>query len=370
MKNMRLQAFELEKINISNYVDKKWLNDDLKNFHLFSANISAFFNEAYNEQQHKEFYKELLSYRVLQGIDTHFYTMLDQVYDFQKEELDTASPSIFVSFHIGSYRAILALLIKKNLDIVLLMDPRAYALQSKDVLNQYENIKNLFQSSSNIVILPADKKDLALDILIKTRQGYSVLAFVDGNNGFGGSFKQDHSLKVDFMGKDIMVKQGLAKLSHSLSLNIVPIISHYDDMRQKWEFHAPIVPSKGNKMEDYTQETMQNLYKILEAEVKRNPMQWDGWLYIHKFLADKIETEKCEESYDAEKSYKINDSVGFFCLEDTYFLINRSNYKVFEIPQSVYSVLKTSAQKNNLSNDEIEKYDLHALYREQILLAV
>lgn len=370
MKNMRLQTFEQEKINISNYVDKKWLTDDLKNFHLFSANISAFLNEAYHEQQHKDLYKELLSYRVLQGIDTHFYTMLDQVYDFQKEELDTASPSIFVSFHIGSYRAILALLIKKNLDIVLLMDPRAYALQSKDVLNQYENIKNLFQSSSHIVILPADKKDLALDILMKTRQGYSVLAFVDGNNGFGGSFKQDHSLKVDFMGKDIMVKQGLAKLSHALSLNIVPIISHYDDMRQKWEFHAPIVPSKGNKMEEYTQETMQNLYKILEAEVKRNPMQWDGWLYIHKFLADKRETEKCEETYDAEKSYKISNTVGFFCLEDHYFLINRSNYKIFEIPQPVYSVLKTSLKENHLDNDDISKYDLYPLYREQILLAV
>jgi hypothetical protein len=141
-------------------------------------------------------------------------------------------------------------------------------------------------------------------------------------------------------------------------------------MKQKWEFHAPIVPSKENKMEDYTQETMQNLYKILEAEVRRNPMQWDGWLYIHKFLADKIETEKCEENYDDEKSYKINNSVGFFCLEDTYFLINRSNYKVFEIPKPVYFVLKTSTHTTHLSNYEIEKYDLHALYREQILLAV
>jgi lauroyl/myristoyl acyltransferase len=370
MKNMRLQAFEQQKINISNYVDKKWITDDLKNFHLFSANISSFFNEVYDEQRHKELYKEMMSYRVLQGIDTHFYTMLDQVYDFQKEELDTTSPSIFVSFHIGSYRAILALLIKKNLDIVLLMDPKAYAFQNKDVLKQYENIKNLFQSSSNIVILPADKKDLALDILIKTRQGYSVLAFVDGNNGFGGSFKQDHSLKVDFMGKDIMVKQGLAKLSHTLSLNIVPIISHYDDLRQKWEFHSPIIPSKSNKAEDYAQETMQNLYKILEDEVRKNPMQWDGWLYIHKFLADKIEIEKREESYDAEKSYKISDKVGFFCLEDHYFLINKSNYKIFEIPQPVYSVLKTSLQENRLDNDDISKYDLYPLYREQILLAV
>lgn len=370
MKNMRLQAFEKEKINISNYVENKWLTDDLKNFHLFSANISTFFNEAYDEQKHKDYYKELLSYRVLQGIDTHFYTMLDQVDDFYKEDLETTSPSIFVSFHIGSYRAILALLIKKNLDIVLLMDPRAYALQNKDVLNQYENIKKLFQSSSNIVILPADKKDLALDIFMKTRQGYSVLAFVDGNNGFGGSFKQDHSLKVNFMGKDIMVKQGLAKLSHALSLKIVPIISHYDNMKQKWAFHVPVVPSKENKMEDYAQNTMQSLYKILEEEVRKNPMQWDGWLYIHKFLADKTETKRCEDLYDAEKSYKINDSVGFFSLEDSYFLINRSNYKVFEIPKPVYFVLKTSTQKNYLSNDEMEKYDLYALYREQILLAV
>lgn len=370
MKNMRLQAFEQEKIKISNYVEKKWLTDDLKNFHLFSANISTFFKVAYDEKQHKEYYKELLNYRVLQGIDTHFYTMLDQVGDFQKNKINTTSPSIFVSFHIGSYRAILALLIKKNLDIVLLMDPHAYALQSKDVMNQYENIKKLFQSSSNIVILPANKKDLALDILMKTRQGYSILAFVDGNNGFGGSFKQDHSLRVDFMGKDIMVKQGLAKLSHTLSLNIVPIISHYDDVKQKWEFHSPIVPSKENIMEDYTQKTMQNLYKILEGEVRKNPMQWDGWLYIHKFLADKIETAKCENSYDAKNLYKINDSVGFFCLENNYFLINRSNYKVFEISKPVYFVLKASAQKSHLSKDDMKKHDLQVLYKEQILLDV
>ncbi|QDP85576.1 hypothetical protein FNJ88_08375 [Chryseobacterium sp. SNU WT5] len=371
MIDYRLQTFEQEKINISKYVDNKWKSDDLKHFHFFSANISLFLGQNYDESSHKDLYKELLSYRVLQGIDTKFYNLIDNVEDFHNSNIDTQSPSIFVSFHIGSYRAILALLIKKNTDVLLLMDPIAYASQNKAVFEQYEKIKKLFQSTSKLIILPADKKDLALDILIRTKQNYSVLAFVDGNNGFGGAFKQDHSLKINFLGKDIMVKQGLAKLSHRLSIKIVPIISRYENCAQKWDFFDPIVPSRENKAEEYSLSTMQKLYGILETSVKRYPMQWDGWLYIHKFLAEKTSSLNSLTTFtEADHQFKVSKSLGLFSLNEKYYMVNKANYKIFEISKIIFGLLKESLNKKYLNRNDIEMNDLNALFAERILLPI
>lgn len=365
MKSQRLQAFEHEKNNLSRHLEDKWAQGDLKFFHFFSANMSYFAKKKYSESMYKDLYKELLGYRILQGIDVNLYNGLNEVKGFKK--IDIKEPAIFVSFHVGAYRSFLALLIKNNIDIVLLMDANTYQ-KRLEIEEQYKNIKELFNSTSDLIIFPADKPDLALQLMITTKKGYSVLAFVDGNNGLGGVFNQKNSLKVNFMGKNIRVRQGLARLSHILSLKIFPIVSHYENLMQQWSFYSPISPDKKGNIDEYSAHTMQKLYDILEQYVDKYPMQWDGWLYMHKFMTDQIEAKKAKGVYSVKINYKLNRNIGLFSSNGKHYLLNKQNYKVFELPENIYTILKENLKKRSLSKKHISVSDMKALYEKNILI--
>jgi lauroyl/myristoyl acyltransferase len=367
-KQIRLNIYQEECKKLQTYVNAKWENDDLKNFHFLSANLSKFLPNI-SENQHKKAYHDILSFRTLQGIDTQFYESSDAIEDFGLfEETMPHLPAIFVSFHIGSYRSSLALLIKRNINVVLVVDPLAYTLQKGDILNQYEKLKIFFCSNSDLIIIPADQKDLAVQMLAKTKKGYSVLAFIDGNNGFNGSFNQDKSVKVEFCGHQILVRQGLAMLSYITKCPIVPIISYYENYNQRWVFHSPIYPKTGIDAKKYAVDSLQEIYSILESYVLKHPFQWDGWLYIHKFLSKNDSTSISNTSMKGNDNFIINKKIGLFSYDGKYYVINKSNYKTYQLNRSIFSTLKSTKRDEIIIKRMIPPLDLQSLMCANIIL--
>lgn len=366
-KEIRLTVFKEECDKLQTYVDSKWENFDLKNYHFLSANLNKFLPNI-SEETHKKAYHEILSYRTLQGIDTQFYKLFNTITDFDFFESSISHlPAIFVSFHIGSYRASLALLIKKNINAVLVMDPQAYHLQKNDVFEQYNTIKTFFNSTSDLIVIPADQKDLALQMLKQTKKGYSILAYIDGNNGFNGSFNQQNSLKIDFCGQKILVRQGLAMLSYLTKSPIIPMISYYEDFNQRWKFHDPIYPTKQESAEEYVSKSIQAIYKILESYVVKYPFQWDGWLYMHKFLANSVNSNPIDYTFNANDTFEINKKIGLFSFENKYYVLNKDNYKIFELSETVFSALNSKG-KTAINKDLIPEVDVQSLIKANIIL--
>lgn len=364
---IRLKVFKEQKENIYKYVDKKWDNYDLKNYHFLSANLSKCMPDIAPEQ-HKLVYQNILSYRALQGIDTHFYNIFNKIKGVDgtsNKIVDRQLPGIFVSFHLGSFRSALAFLVKANIDVVLIIDPLPYEMQKDGIIEQYEKVKAFFNSTSDLIIFPADKKDLSIQILAKTKKNYSVLAFIDGNTGFNGVFNQKNTVKVDFLGQKVSFRRGLAMLSYYTKCPMYPMISHYDsEFKPRWDVYDAILPSKDESPMVYSERAIIELFGTFEKALKKYPDQWEGWLYLHKFLD--LTAPDNEDCYDAKDVLVPNNSVGLFSYDDMYYVFNKENYKIVEVDQETFK--KMANQETFMSENQQEDENIKFLVAKGILI--
>ncbi|WP_143304663.1 lysophospholipid acyltransferase family protein [Chitinophaga vietnamensis] len=349
---LRLEIYEEQRSLLKTYVDKKWDTHDLKNYHFLSANLSKCL-PAIGMDQHKAIYHDILSYRVLQSIDTRFYEHFDHIDDFgdfNYEEIKTQLPAIFVSFHLGSFRSALAFLVKYHLDVVLIIDPLPYNTQKDTIIAQYEAMKQSFGSSSDLVIYPADKQDLSVQLLDKIGKQYSVLAFVDGNTGFNGAFNQKKSLKLPFLGQEIAIRKGLAMLAYYAGRPVIPMLSFYDDqLKPRWKVFDPIIPDRTKGADDFSRDCLQKLFAILEGALKQYYAQWEGWIYLHKFMDISVfEQAGIDEPVnDDGRELAVNPNAGFFSFDEHYYILNKENYRILEITAQVFLNLLSGKTDSN-----------------------
>ena len=350
---LRLEIYEEQRMLLKEYIDKKWDNFDLKNYHFMSANLSKCL-PGIAAEQHKEVYHDILSYRALQSIDTRFYEHFDNIDDFNDfnyEEIKEQLPAIFVSFHLGSFRSALAFLVRYNLDVVLIIDPLPYRLQKDAIIAQYEVMKKAFGSASDLVIYPADKRDLSIQLLDKTGKKYSVLAFIDGNTGFNGTFNQKKSQVIPFLGQEITMRKGLAMLSFYSGRPIIPMLSFYDERLQpRWKVFDPIAPVAGANGDEFARDCLHTLFGILEGALKKYYAQWEGWLYLHKFLNTTL-FEHTGLSEEGPAAF-VNPHAGLFAYEDNYYVLNKENYRILEISAEVFFTLSQGDIDNTIKASE------------------
>jgi len=365
---IRLKVFKEQKENIYKYVDKKWDNYDLKNYHFLSANLSKCMPDIAPEQ-HKLVYKNILSYRALQGVDTHFYNIFNKIKgvdDTSNKIIDRQLPGIFVSFHLGSFRSALAFLVKANIDVVLIIDPLPYKLQKDSIIKQYEKVKAFFNSTSDLIIFPADKKDLSIQILAKTNKKYSVLAFIDGNTGFNGAFNQKNTVKIDFLGQKVSFRRGLAMLSYYTKCPMYPMISHYDkEFKPRWDVYDAIISSKDESPMQYSERAIKELFGTFEKSLKKYPDQWEGWLYLHKFfnLTPPVDLEDC---YDPKEELVPNTNVGLFSYDDIFYVFNKENYKIVEVDENTFE--KIARKEIFISENQEEDLNIKFMVTKGILV--
>ncbi len=349
-----------QKEKLVNYIDKKWEEFDLKNFHFLSANLLRCLPQLPLEQ-HKQFYYNILSYRILQSIDLNFHEGFSKISgaDRVNEEIKKVElPAIFVSFHLGSFRSSMAFLIQNNINVVLIIDPIPFQTQKEDIEKQFQEIKNFFKSRSELIIFAADRKDLSVQILSKTKSGYSVLAFIDGNNGVNGAFNQTNSVKIDFFGQKVYFRKGLATLSYYTKCPIVPILSFYDENDDPhWEITETIDPVHETNPHDYEVRATHELYNLLEEALKKYPDQWEGWLYLHKFI--EINSEETNQQINDQTLMNhliINSNIGLFSYESQYYVLNKINYKIIEIPRELFYKLNQNSyfESSGESVEDIE----------------
>ena len=354
--HIRLEIYKEQEEKLKTYVEHKWDTLALKNFHFLSANLSKCLPDI-PMSTHKYMYRKILSFRALQSIDTRFYQNFNSVKgvdDFSEKIKNIKNPGIFVSYHLGSFRSALALLIKANIDVVLIIDPLPYELQKDHIIEQYKQVKAHFNSTSDLIIFPADKKDLSVQILAKTSKNYSVLAFVDGNTGYNGAFNQKNTVKVDFLGQKVAFRRGLAMLSYFTKCPMYPMLSYYDEhLKPHWEILDPIYPDAEMKADDFADQTIKKLFGILEKALIQYPDQWEGWLYLHKFMdIDSFDTPAASIDMNDHDTFYLNPKVGIFSYEDRYYALNKENYKIVELTKALFERLHFDKKVDQLSDED------------------
>lgn len=357
--------------NIGNRESKKLAGALAKDFNFVSANLSNFL-PAIPQEQHWDLYVELMRNRSL----AVFHSELTQLADRMETRGDLGfletvgkKPYIFCNYHLGSYRALLGFLVNRKIDFALLLDNRTFSEQGDKIRASIASLQQHAQHEVSFDLFNVENPAAMMHIGQWIKAGKSLVAYLDGNTGYGGikSGKQEVYAQLEFMGMPISSRKGIATLSYITNVPIIPAISYFEDREAApvLDFHPPVIPYRETPRETWVTDTLQQLYTILENKLRQYPLQWEAWLYVHKF----IDMETLQKRYAGEKGdvaiagnedaeLSFNKSLyGLFLLDETPYLFNRRTYITYEINEPVFSTLQQLAAKESMRRDELDISD-------------
>jgi len=332
----------------------KFENHQTKDFSFVGANLNNFI-PSISYDAIKDTYMNLHINRTLMLIESKAENSTQYLDSNFQEVVKDNSPKIFCTYHLGPYRAPIALLIKENVDFVMLLDAPTIKKQSQYITTQIEVLKKEFNSTSKIELLNVENDNILFKIIKYTKRNFSVLAYIDGNSGGKGVYHKSKNLQtqVNFLDNHILVRNGLAAISYLANIPIYPIISYrpkQKDVPPKVSFETPIIPDKTIASRLYIDNTTKALYKVLETYVEEYFDQWEPWFYIHKYLDfEKIANNTIEDIPATKKKKKLVFNVKDFALfkiEEDCYLLNKKNYLSFSIEEEIFDKLKVLEDKS------------------------
>jgi len=359
--------------------DREIVNqDELNNIEFASANLRHLLPDI-PIKNHAEIINEILFTQACATLDGDSCFLLETTKIIDPESMLLAArqkPVIFCTFHFGSYQLINQVLASRGLNYILPVSSDNNANYKKYYEDKIEIIRNYFKSASQLLVLNAEEPTTALSMARKTRAGWSLLAYIDGNTGVQGATRRDAKLlRIPLLDKPIYARKGIAFLSYFLKLPIVPVVCEITGtMERRMTFHEKIDPSDAREdREAYCRMATEKLYFILGAYLKRSPSQWLGWLDIQKYI-DFDDYFNNEPDTDAKNYESVSppdkntdfklifnyQRFGFVVNDGQRVLLDKATYKLLSIPDNVTEILDTYRQSTDIlpSDISVEQRDM------------
>lgn len=335
-----------------------------KDFHFVSANLLNFLPHL-PQDQHEQVYMDICSmYKRLtlepdrpQLIET---LILEGDTCFLTSHQDL--PAIFCTYHVGSYRALIGLLAKSGIDFVLASGANMYQQQKDKIIEYVRTFQQTAGKEAYFDLVDVSAANATLELTTQLLKGRSLVAYVDGNNGVGGVYQRDDSmLRLNFLGKPIYSRKGLSVLSFLTKRPLIPAISYYQPVDGAEEtlatlrFYPPIVPPLAREArERYFEEATTQLYGVLEQNLQHYYNQWEGWIYVHKYLD--FESLKATEPDEpdlraaaARETLLFNkERYGLFKIDDDGYALDKLKYTTVKLPASLFDGLSELERDRSL----------------------
>ena len=295
-------------------------------FALFSANINRFLPKVNNLDYKKMFFETLYSQNISSFEQNskdylHASTIIDNTN--KKIANGKVKNTIFVTFHLGSYKTPILYLYEKGYKIVLIVDERPFMEKKESYLFTINNLTG--KDSSDMIILNIKDRKAIFKIKKLLSKGYVLAVYLDGNTGIkdeAQNFDKGY-ISINFFNKQIYVKNGISKLANLFNASIIPVISHRDKNENSIiEFHEEITNISSNEKEDININLAKQCWLLFEKKLKLHPTQWEGWGYIHKWFIRDNTTPYLK--VDMTKVSRVNYK------RYVFFIVNDSHY-VFDI---------------------------------------
>lgn len=322
------------------------------------ANILNFLPNKLNEKQLNSFLMDCYYYKGSSMADLDDFSLID-TYNVSTPQHVTdvdiykAKPTIFATFHMGSYRVINTYLNVKNFKSVLIVDTEVFESQTEHYIDVYTSIQKERSTTGHLVVLNADEQSTFFKLKQLIKEGYSLIVYLDGNMGAGSRNVSENKnlIPISLFGNEIYVRKGIGVLAKLLGAQIVPVISHLD----KEKIHLTFYPEYNVFSTDDIHNSISYCYNLLEKLLVKFPEQWECWLYMHNW----INLEKWSIKNDQELEENVNNKTEFKFNKDDYYLVHNSldnTYFLFE--NSTYSAYEISYQNFNLLSSEIISTEL------------
>jgi lauroyl/myristoyl acyltransferase len=259
---------------------------------MVSANLRTFLPDL-PPADYARFFADILYYQHIAGIDEKIVTKAgDMIIEGMTDGLWDAvagKPTIFCTCHLGSYRLMNLVLARLGAPFSLLIDNRTYREQGEKFIRiQDEAAVHFGQKPGQMALIDAEQPTAGLQLIRALKQGRILVAYLDGNTGTGGVTRQDDKLVgVEFLGRPLLARKGIAFLSVATQTPIVPVFAYrpdaYTNVLHVMEARHPgHVPAEAREATVAT--LTQHLYDDFATLLRQYPSQWEGWFYVQKYL--------------------------------------------------------------------------------------
>lgn len=315
---------------------------------LFSANLTNFLPKV-PEASHEAMYTSLLRNLSLEKFD-HRLMHLSDVSALEGDLSlinNPKKPFIFCTFHIGSYRLIANLLLRKGYDFSLLVRQGVFESQRAEFKEYHDAMNGTFDTTSKVNILNAEDPRVLLQMTRELKAGRSMLVYLDGDTGTG----KDQKVTVNLLNQQVRVRKGIPYASYLSGVPILPIVQYRkNNLQNVLRIGKPVAVKKNEDREDFCRRSLGSIYNYFGKYIEKYPDQWEGWTYIHNAMVIKPEHSGVSAAYDLNKkrtTYRFNQSrYRIFELESNFLLFDRSAYETFEITADMKTYLSSPQVKN------------------------
>ena len=280
----------------------------------------------------------------------------EAVIDNIDSQLVHKQSSIYVTIHLGPYKAIPRVLLKKGMNVCIHVTERVFFNQKKEYDVLVDDIEGPHGSLEFVNI---ENKQGLIKMLKLIKQGFSVLFYIDGNSGIGGMERNDEKLlDYEFAYKTIKIRKGIDFFTNKLGLPIIPVVS-YLEFNNNWTYKSNIiVPQYNSFSRCSTTHIAIQMWDLFSEYINKYASQWEAWLYIDAFFKEK-EWTKINCSLDTDILRFNNQRYDFFSNSNGIYLYDILNNTKVAISQSLFDILIDIKK----SDKEILKDDFLSILR-------
>ena len=327
-----------------------------KDFHFVSANLLNFLPQV-PPAEHEQVYLRICSMTERLRLEPDKPQLIERLeVEGQANCLENPSqlPALFCTYHLGSYRALIGFLAKAGVDFVLAMGGTIYQQQRDKIREQVTAFQQVYGKKAFFEAVDVTTANATLELTTHLTKGRSVVAYVDSNTGVGGVYQRDDSmLRFNFLGKPIYARKGLSVLSFLTKRPLIPVISYYkradsaEDTTTHLRFYPPIHPPVSRDgRNDYFISATTRLYEVLAKALERYYDQWEGWVYVHKYLD--FASLKATTADEAEVDISVAPNAplafnkaryGLFKINEEGYLFDKKRYSSIKLSASLFGLL-------------------------------
>jgi hypothetical protein len=210
------------------------------------------------------------------------------------EAIATAHGGLLIAlFHYGEHRHVFSDLASLGVPYVAPVAKQAYF----DCCEMLGQGPDAFRHAMSLI--EVEDPRVGRKLFSGLRQGRVGLIYVDGNMGPDGHRVEEGAVRIDFLGKRIRVKAGIARLAIGLGLPVLPLFAMRDEGATTVHFGDPILPPDRKRVgedafgEPALTSIMQTLYTGLARHVHQAPQHWEFAFCFHRWL------DECEATAPA-----------------------------------------------------------------------
>lgn len=300
-----------------------------RSFAFFSANLQWLMPQV-PFADHPALFSKANTYRRLATDDELGWERINALQGANDIRACMKEPGIVATFHTGPYRMLTMWLMQQRLPLTLVVSADVARKQGDHNREWHARIAGTAQGDL-FETLRAEDPAVLLKMGRALRNGRFVLMYIDGNTGSGGERHGKRNFCLDFLGQSLRVKTGVAELSFLYKVPIYPVLPLFDDaMEPQFRYVKTICPQYAKSRKAYVGQTMSLLYDWLETFLRRHPMQWEGWFYVHHDLQLEAGLDRASFFYHYLP----------FELNGKFFLLNKSSVTALPIEQKMFAFLK------------------------------